>query len=62
MRWTTAPEVRLDAGKATRFGFAKPSASPFWLSTGRLRVEFLAAHLAEMENRTQPTGNPENVG
>jgi hypothetical protein len=62
MRWTTAPEVRLDAGKATRFGFAKPSASPFWLSTGRLRSNSVAAHLAETENRTQPTGNPENVG
>jgi len=62
MRWTTAPEVRLDAGKAASFGFAKPSASPFWLLMGRLRSNSLATHLAETEHRAQPTGNPENVG
>jgi hypothetical protein len=62
MRWTTTPEVRLDAGKAASFGFAKPSASPFWLSTGRLRSNSLAAHLADTEHRTQPTENRENVG
>jgi hypothetical protein len=60
--WMTAPEVRLDAAKAASFGFAKPSASPFWLSTGQLRSNSLAAHLAETEYRAQPTGNPENVG
>jgi hypothetical protein len=62
MRWAATPKVRLDAGKVTRFGFAKPSASPFWLSTGRLRSNSVAAHLAETENRTQLIGNPENVG
>ena len=32
-----------NAGRAASFGFAKPSASPFWLSTGRLRSNFVAA-------------------
>jgi hypothetical protein len=34
----------------------------FWLSARRLRSNFVAARLAETENRTQHTGNPENVG
>jgi hypothetical protein len=33
-----------------------------WLSTGRLRSNSLAAHLADTEHRTQPTENRENVG
>jgi len=62
MRWAATPKVRLDAGKETRFDFANPSASPFWLSAERLRSNSVEAHLAESENRTQLTGNPENVG
>jgi hypothetical protein len=56
MQQTTTAEVRLDQGKAVRFGFAKPSASPFWLSTGLLRSNSVAAHLAETEYRANRPG------
>jgi hypothetical protein len=54
-------EMRFDEGKATSSGAKRPSNSPFWLPTGRLRSNFVAARFAETENPTQQTGNPENV-
>jgi len=47
MRQTTATEVRLDHGKAAGSGFARPSVSPFSLSAGRLRSNFVATRLDE---------------
>jgi hypothetical protein len=53
--------ARLDHGKAAGSGAARPSVSPFWLSAGRLRSNFVAAGLAETEHRDQSIGNPGNV-
>jgi hypothetical protein len=61
-RGTTTPEVRPDEDKATSFSAARPSVSPFWLSAGRLRSNFVAARLAETENCSQPNVNPGDVG
>ena len=55
-------EVRLDDSKATNFDPARPSVSPSWPSAGRRRPNFVAARLTEIENRSQPTRNPGNVG
>jgi hypothetical protein len=43
MRQPTTAEVRLDEHKAASFGPAGPSILPFWLSTSRLRSNFVAA-------------------
>ena len=47
MRQTTTAEVRLDEGKATSFGACEASDPPIWLSTRRLRSNFVAPHLDE---------------
>jgi len=44
----TPGEMRLD----DEIGPTRPSASPFWLSTDRLRSNFVAARFPETENRT----------
>jgi hypothetical protein len=62
MRQTTATEVRLDHGKAAGSGFARPSVSPFWLSAGRLRLNFVPTGLDETEDHARRIGNPRNVG
>jgi len=43
MRQPTAAEVRLDQHKAGSFGAAVPSILPFWPSTSRPRLNFVAA-------------------
>jgi hypothetical protein len=55
MRQPTTAEARLDQGKPASFGAARPSIAPFWLPTGRLRSNFLAAGLDETEE-SDPTG------
>jgi hypothetical protein len=62
MRQTATVEMRFDEGKAASSGATRPSDSPFWLPTGRLRSNFVAARLAETENLTHQPGNPGNVG
>jgi hypothetical protein len=62
MRQPTKAEVRLDEHKAASFGPAGPSILPFWLSTSRLRSNFVAARLAETEDRDQQLRYPGNVG
>jgi hypothetical protein len=62
MRQPTTAEVRLDEHKAASFGPAGPSILPFWLSTSRLRSNFVAARLAETEDRDQQLRYPGNVG
>src|SRR5437588_3466554 len=42
MRQAATVEVRLDQGKAASFGAARPGLPPFWLPTGRLRLNFVA--------------------
>jgi hypothetical protein len=59
MRQTATVEMRFDEGKAASSGATRPSDSPFWLPTGRLRSNFVAARLVETEKQT---GNPGNVG
>src|ERR1700674_1382768 len=48
--------------KPVRSGATRRSDLGFWLPTGRLRSNFVAARLAETETRTRQTGNPVNVG
>ena len=62
MRQTMTAELRLDEGKATSSGAARPSDSLFWPPTGRLRSNFVVARRAETENRAQRLRYPENVG
>jgi len=47
---------------SSEFGPAEPSILPFWLSTSRLRSNFVAARLAETEDRDQQLRYPGNVG
>jgi hypothetical protein len=54
MRPPTTAEVRLDEHKAASFGPAGPSIFPFWLSTSRLRSNFVAA---EPQGRKIATNN-----
>jgi hypothetical protein len=57
---TTTAEVRLD--QAAGFGAARPSIAQFWLPTGRLRSNSLAAGLDETK-KSEPTGlEPGNIG
>jgi hypothetical protein len=58
----TTAEVRLDEHKAASFGPAGPSILPFWLSTRRLRSNFVAADPAGTEDRDQQLRYPGNVG
>jgi hypothetical protein len=62
MRQTTKGEVRLDERKATGCSLATRATRRFGCKRGWLRSNFVAARLAETENRTQQTGNPGNVG
>ena len=62
MRQPTTAEVRLDEHKAASFGPVGPSILPFWLSTSRLRSNFVAADPPATEDQVQQAGNPENVG
>src|ERR1700730_4894087 len=55
-------EVRLDEHKAASFGPAGPSILPFWLSTSRLRSNFVAAEPPGTEDRDQQLRYPGNVG
>jgi hypothetical protein len=50
----TTAEVRLDEHKVASFGPAGPSILPFWLSTSRLRSNFVAA---EPQGRKIATNN-----
>jgi hypothetical protein len=59
---TTTAGVRLDEGKPPSSSLACPSVSPFWLSPGRLRPNFVAAEPPGTEDHLQPDGNPKNVG
>jgi len=40
MRQTATVEMRFDEGKAASSGATRPSDSPFWAPTGRLRPKF----------------------
>ena len=62
MRQPTTAEVRLDQGKAASFGATRPGLSPFWLPTGRLRSNFVEAHLDQADSHPQQLRYPENVG
>src|ERR1700730_14842357 len=62
MRQPTTAEVRFDEHKAASFGPVGPSILPFWLSTSRLRSNFIAAAPPATEDQVQQAGNPENVG
>ena len=62
MRQPTTAEVRFDEHKAASFGPVGPSILPFWLSTSRLRSNFVAADPPATEDQVQQAGNPENVG
>jgi hypothetical protein len=62
MRQPTTAEVRFDEHKAASFGPVGPSILPFWLSTSRLRSNFVAAAPPATEDQVQQAGNPENVG
>src|SRR6266436_5084828 len=62
MRQPTTAEVRLDEHKTASFGPAGPSILPFWLSTSRLRSNFVAAELPGTEDRDQQLRYPGNVG
>jgi hypothetical protein len=55
-------EVRLDEHKAASFGPAGPSILPFWLSTSRLRSNFVASEPPGTEDRGQQLSYPGNVG
>ena len=59
MRQTATAEVRLDEGKATSSSTARRATRRFGFEQRQLRSNFVAARLAETENRTQQTGNPE---
>src|ERR1700731_2923983 len=54
MRQPTTAELRLDEHKAASFGPAGPSILPFWLSTSRLRSNFVAAD-PPRDGRSRPT-------
>jgi hypothetical protein len=54
MRQPTTAEVRLDEHKAASFGPTGPSILPFWLSTCRLRSNFVAAE-PPRDGRSRPT-------
>src|SRR5271169_2353435 len=54
MRQPTTAEVRLDEHKSASFGPAGPSILPFWLSTSRLRSNFVAAERPR-DGRSRPT-------
>ena len=61
MRQTTTAEVRLNDGKATSSGAARPSCSPFWLPrVGHDRIS-LRRCANETENDAQQPGNLGNV-
>src|SRR3984893_6172740 len=62
MRQPTTAEVRLDEHNAASFGPAGPSILPFWLSTSRLRSNFVAAEPPGTEDRDQQLRYPGNVG
>ena len=62
MRQPTTAEVRLDQHKTASFGPAGPSILPFWLSTSRLRSNFVAAEPPGTEDRDQQLRYPGNVG
>ncbi len=62
MRQTTTAEVRLDQGKLSSSSPATPSVSPFWLSAGQLRSNFVAAKPPGTEDHAKRAGNPGNVG
>jgi Transposase DDE domain group 1 len=53
MRQATTAEVRLDEGKPPSSGPATPSVSPFWLSAGWLRSNFVAAEPQGTEDHVQ---------
>ena len=54
MRQPTTAEVRLDEHKAASFDPAGPSILPFWLSTSRLRSNFVATEPSR-DRRSRPT-------
>src|SRR6516162_11406037 len=62
MRQPTTAEARLDQHKAASFGPAGSRVLPFWLSTSRLRSNFVAAEPAGTEDRDQQVRYPGNVG
>ena len=62
MRQPTTAEVGLDQHKAASFGPAGSRVLPFWLSTSRLRSNFVAAEPAGTEDRDQQVRYPGNVG
>jgi hypothetical protein len=62
MRQPTTAKVRFDEHKAASFGPVGPSILPFWLSTSRLRSNFVAAAPPATEDQVQQARNPENVG
>jgi hypothetical protein len=53
MRQPATAEVRLDKHKAASCGPAGPSILPFWMSTSRLRSNFVAAEPPGTEYRDQ---------
>jgi hypothetical protein len=58
----TTAEVRFDEHTAASFGPAGPGILPFWLSTSRLRSNFVAAEPPGTEDRDQQLRYPGNVG
>jgi len=62
MRQPATAEVRLDEHKAASFGPAGPSILPFWLSTSRLRSNFVATEPPRDGRRDQQLRYPGNVG
>jgi hypothetical protein len=58
MRQPTTAEVRFDQHKAASFGPARLSILPFWLSTSRLRSNFVAAEPPGTEDRDQQLRYP----
>jgi len=57
MRQPTKARVRLDEQKAASFGPAGRASCRFWLSTSRPRSNFVAARLAETEDRESAAQN-----
>ncbi len=61
MRQTTPPEVRLDHGKAAGSGITRGAIRRFGCEQRRSQSNFVAASLAETENRAQRTGKSVGV-
>jgi hypothetical protein len=62
IRLMVSVAFRLMMVKIAKVGPARPSVSPFWLSAGWLRSNFVAAEPPGTEDYVQTGREPENVG